>query len=78
MKKKTAVQQTIEFFINEVGCPISIEQFETLRQFIDTEKLQIVDAWIEGNREGWDQNTDWPEHGVRYYNKYFGNQSSEK
>ena len=73
MKKKTAVEQTIEFFIDEVGCTLSAEQVEVLVQFIDVEKFQIVDAWIDGNREGWEQNTDWPEDGIVYYNKNYSN-----
>lgn len=45
-----------------------IEYVETLLQ---DEREQIVSAWIKGNEEGWEQTTDWPEHGERYYKEKY-------
>lgn len=38
-----------------------------IRKLLELDKQQIVDAWVEGNKRGWAQDTDWPEHGEEYY-----------
>lgn len=59
---KTALQKLLE----------TINGYDNLnpdfvQELLELEKKQIVDAWLEGNRRGWAQETDWPEHGEEYY-----------
>jgi hypothetical protein len=71
MKSKTAIAQVLDA-ANTCTDSSFLEWVKENAPFLlDTERGQIVDAWIEGNREGWEQSTDWPEHGVRYYNRQY-------
>lgn len=43
-----------------------------LRELLEIEREQVAAAWLAGNEDGWEMNTDWPEHGFLYYDKIYG------
>lgn len=80
-KQKTAVRQIYDTIaaLHEATPIGRAELLEYLEVMFEVERVQIVSAWIQGNNEGWDMTTDWPEHGERYYEeKYIGNEKGKK
>lgn len=47
---------------------------EFLNDLIEDEKYEFAQAWIEGNKEGWNMTSDFPEDGFAYYNNRFNEQ----
>jgi hypothetical protein len=43
-----------------------------IKEILSEEKSVMCDFWMEGNRQGWEQQTDWPEDAERYYYSLFG------
>lgn len=43
-----------------------------LRELLEIEREQVAAAWLAGNEDGWEMNTDWPGHGFLYYDKIYG------
>ncbi len=68
---KTPIQQVIQMLYKLTSHGFSEWVHENQESLLQEEKDHIVAAWIEGNREGWEMNTDWPEHGERYYETKF-------
>ena len=70
--KKTAIQMLIDTILRFPDEAKNIDwivgQCEELKY---EERQQIVDAWIKGNEECWEMNTDWPEDGEKYYDEIF-------
>lgn len=40
-------------------------------QVLEKEKQQLCDFWIEGNKQGWEQQTDRPDDAEKFYNSTF-------
>lgn len=38
---------------------------------IEAEREMVAKAWLAGNKDGWEMNTDWPEHGFAYYDQQY-------
>lgn len=38
---------------------------------LEQEKQQLCDFWIEGNKQGWEQQTDRPQDAEKFYNRTF-------
>ncbi len=68
---KTALQSLSLFCRAHLGDIPKDQMLEKIAEYMEDEKRQIVDAWIKGNEEGWEMNTDWPEDGERYYNQKY-------
>lgn len=43
-----------------------------IRDLLQVERDEFAEAWLRGNTLGWEQQTDWPEHGYRDYDTRFG------
>lgn len=43
-----------------------------IRDLLQVERDEFAEAWLRGNTLGWEQETDWPEHGYRDYDMAFG------
>ena len=71
---KTPIQQVIQMLYKLDSDRFSEWVHENQETLLGEEKDHIVDAWVEGNREGWEMNTDWPEHGLCYYESKFKNE----
>ena len=70
---KTPIQKAIEFAKRlDISRDEKAEFLDFLESLLQEEKEHFVAAWINGNEEGWEQNTDWPEHVERYFNERFG------
>ena len=41
-------------------------------RLIESEREMVQKAWVQGNTEGWEMNSDWPEHGFEYYDENYG------
>ena len=68
---KTPLKQVISMLYRMGSDAFSEWLHENQELLLEEEKDNIVAAWVEGNREGWEMNTDWPEHGIRYYDSKF-------
>ena len=40
--------------------------------WLDLEKEELCQFWIEGNKQGWEQQTDWEEDAAKFYETKFG------
>lgn len=49
---------------------------EFLEDLIEEERFEFQMAWVDGNKRGWDMSSDFPEHGIQYYNDRFNVKSS--
>jgi hypothetical protein len=54
--------------INEISAK---ELDEKVSELLVYEKQALCDFWIEGNKQGWAMQTDWPQDAEIYYDKYF-------
>lgn len=68
---KTAVQTILEFANSGQSAGLQTWIRHNAELLIEQERAQIVAAWIAGNKDGWDMQTDWPEDGERYYDETF-------
>jgi hypothetical protein len=67
--RKSAINQAIDI----VKRPIKDnEKIRLLSELVQVEREQVAAAWLAGNTEGWEMNTDWPEHGFSYYDNMYG------
>ena len=61
--RKSAINQAIDI----VKRPIKDnEKIRLLSELVQVERAQVAAAWLAGNTERWEMNTDWPEHGFLY------------
>ena len=75
--KKTAIQILIDTIHNSPDEAKNINWvIGQCRDLLHEERQQIVEAWINGNKEGWEMTTDWPEHGDRYYQHTYNNETN--
>jgi hypothetical protein len=49
----------------------SSEIEELFEELLSAEKEEIQLAWMDGNRKGWEMETDWPESATEYFNNRF-------
>jgi len=55
----------------------SLDEIEgEILALIPEEKKQLCDFWVQGNKEGWAAQTDWPQDAEKYYNDTYGNESA--
>lgn len=74
MKNKTAITQLLTYLRRYNSA--DVELIEYAESLLETERDQIVSAWIKGNAEGWEMTTDWPQHGERYYEERYENEKT--
>jgi len=63
MKCKTAIAKALDL-VSDRLTERERAEFDLLLEY---EKMQIENAWVEGNRQGWEMNTDWPQDAEKYY-----------
>lgn len=69
---KSPIQQILDAFKSHGAISFQLWMEENTKTLIEQEREMVAAAWLEGNRQGWEMNTDWPEHGFVYYDENYG------
>lgn len=67
---KTPLQQVKQMLENDVTPKAVISWIESTG--LGMQREMAVDMWVQGNSDGWDMTTDWPEDGEQYYRTKYG------
>lgn len=66
---KSPIQATIDYLTKHIHAKRDI--LEVADDLLEEEREMVAQAWIAGNKAGWDMSTDYEEHGYDYYDQKY-------